>query len=256
MIGLVKKIFKLFFSTPQDLPDLVTEPYTSIPIKFTFHKDEIPSGWTESRINGQFKLIHKREKSSSVSIVSCAFNKYPKDLLQSYIQKVFFFDSMSMFGHGYAGTHSHDALMICNGGLGQGYSLFNLETTVHHEIASLLFFHNKAYLNLKKWMAHTATPYTSDNPVDVFNKNLIGKTSKKKLAEQGFLNDFASSNLRNDFVSHAENIFMGNPKYYTLIKKHPALEAKCRLTIMFFYLINEQFTPKYFDNLSTFKFSR
>lgn len=245
---MLKNILERLFPKQEALTTAV-DVRSSIPIKFSITNAEMPDSWTSPPVNAKLVTLKKKEKNTSVQIIAKAFDKYPLELIQFYVEEVFVFRSMQLYGYGYSGTHQRKSLMLSNNGVSKGYSIFFLEETIHHELASLFLFHNKEKLNGAKWLAINTQPYPTDDAAGAFRENLTDNQFRKHYAEQGFLHAFASSGLRNDFVSHAENMWMGNDHYYQWLEKYPKLYAKYKITCAFFYLIDDRLTPKYFNAL-------
>ncbi len=245
---MLKNLIERLFPKEENL-SAEKDDRSSIPIKFTIEDSEMPEGWKVAPVNANFTKLKQKEKETSVQIIAKAFNKYPLELIQFYVETVFVFRRMQLYGYGYAGTHQRKSLMLSNDGVSNGYSIHHLEETVHHELASLFLFHNKEKLNGAKWLQLNERTYPTDDAAGAFRVNLTDNQFRKHYADQGFLHAFASSGLRNDFVSHAENIWMGNDLYYKWLEKYPKLYAKYKITCTFFYLLDDRLTPQYFNKL-------
>jgi len=244
----LKNLFERIFPRDENL-ETELESKTSIPIKFSMQKSEMPEHWKEPPVNAQFTLLKAKEKSTSVQMISRAFEKYPLELLQFYVNEIYVFRRMRLYGYGYSGTHGKKSLFLSNDGVGSGFSIYHLENCVHHELASLFLFHNKEKFNGAKWIQLGASQYPTDDATGAFRENLTDNQFRKHYAAKGYLHAFASSGLRNDFVSHAENMFMANEQYYQWLQKYPDLYSKFKIMCSFFYLLDDRLTPKFFINL-------
>lgn len=242
MFNILKYIFN-----PDPFKDQVHTP-SGIPIKFESNEHHFPPGWKLKNSNSQLVKIHKNEVSKSSFLIRKALDKYPVDLLQKHLKTVHVFGGMTFDGNKYAGTHSLDQIYLSNRGYSMGYTASLIETTVHHEFASILLFRYLKFINKKKWTHISASTYSGDGS-DSFSTNKTNHVWRKELHELGFLHDFSSSGFRNDFVSMAENLFLGEPRFKAVIEKYPLLYEKYKMAISFYYLIDDRLTPKYFREI-------
>lgn len=246
----LKKFFSKFRINLNNSPDKhILHKSSGIEIRFVLDENTFPDNWLNIKVRPKVDLIHKNEISRSALVVSKAMNKYPDDFLQKNLSAVYVFKVMSFHGHLYGGTHDFDKIYLSNGGMIQGFTDNQIESTFHHEMSSILFVNYQNYFRKKAWKDLNRKAYQFQDSVDALLNHKVGEAYLPTLNEQGFLHEFASTTIRNDFVSIAENIFLGDSTFFETIKTYPALEKKCELMIQFFYMVDERFTPEYFKKL-------
>lgn len=221
---------------------------SNIPILFNVDPYIFPEDWTGKRVNAQATRIRRKEVARSISVISKAMDKYPVDFLKKNLKSIIVFKQMSFFNLRYGGTHSIDRIYLTNDGIWKGYSDDSIELTFHHEMASILLQNYPQYIDKEKWTKQNLKAYSGDGVMAIANLN-VDKTFYRKLHKSGFLHAFSSSGFRNDFVSFAENILMGNPEFFRAVETFPIIKKKYQMMTVFYYMVDAKFTPAYFRRI-------
>ena len=187
---------------------------------------------------------------STLEVIKTALSKYPKGLLQEQLERVVLLDTMSFYGLAYAGTYWGKSVFLVNGGEELGYTLKFVEQTFHHEFSSLLFNNYQRYLNKSSWMKQTPRgfKYLENGGIEGLEKD-FGYQSNASLVKQGFIVEYAQSDLEEDFNCLAENLFCCSPDFWKNRRKSRKLRRKIAMTINFYRAIDRRFKKKYFKNL-------
>ena len=222
---------------------------TGIPLLFKMDENTFPDEWLNKEVRPKVELIKRKEISRSSFITSKAMDKYPKDFLVEELKAVYVFQKMFFRGQPYAGTHDEARIYMCNAGVDMGFSDNLVETIFHHEMASILLQKYPMHFNSKKWNALNKQDYWATSSSEILNRKTNTKTFNDQLSQKGFINEFASSTVRNDFVTIAENLFLNDSYFHNWVENYPILQMKCKLVIQFYYVAHLDFTPKYFQEI-------
>ncbi len=68
----------------------------------------------------------------------------------------------------------------------------------------------------------------------------------QSLAREGFLNQYATASLEEDFNATAQSIFAGSADFWRAVDRYDALRNKTRLAIQFYQALEPMFTEVYF----------
>jgi hypothetical protein len=66
------------------------------------------------------------------------------------------------------------------------------------------------------------------------------------LCENGFLTQYALSDMENDINTLAQNIFRPAPGFWTKVDHYPRIRKKVSLLIDFYHNLSSVFTEQYF----------
>jgi len=222
-------------------------------IIFTADADTFPVEWYESPFNAQAENLASEEIERSKKIIIAALKKYPIEVLNYNLKKVYVLKSMNFFGADYGGTNSVDVVYVCNASMGMGYTDYYIEESFHHEFSSILLRNYRSLFNEQQWRDINPEGFQYfDESTGGSGAIKEGKASKEFNEEShnsGFLYEYAQSTLENDFNSFAENIFMGNEDFFTVSEQYEKINMKLDLIISFYNTINPQFTIDYFKGL-------
>ena len=157
---------------------------------------------------------------------------------------------IQFYGQKYGGTNSSDRVYISNIGIAYGYNDRYLEKSFHHEFSSVLLRKYPRYFNKKAWKNLSKLPYDLGG-VNALKQGKDSQTIDSSFNINGFLYQYATSVIENDFDSFAENLFSPAAGFWEAVEKYPLLKKKADIIIGFYNHLNKIFTKQYFLSFST-----
>jgi|GEM_PF-1134589 len=222
-------------------------------ILFTTDGNTFPVEWYRSPINAQSENLASEEIERSKNIIIAALKKYPIEVLNHNLKKVYVLKSMNFFGADYGGTNSTDVVYLCNAGIDMGYTDFNMEQSFHHEFSSILLRNSRHLFNEKEWRDINPEGFEyfdeSTGGSGAIKEGRASQYFSPEFHKEGFLYEYAQSTLENDFNSFAENIFMRNEDFFTTAEQYEKIKMKLDFIVSFYNSINPRFTIEYFKGL-------
>lgn len=236
----------IFFSYALLLPAQKAAPTPlTIPI-YTAQSDTMyPPDWLDKPINGLATSLDSVEVSRSIRIIQNALKKYPADLLKPTLDGIYVLKSISFFDVEFGGTNSKTTVYLTNDGTKQGYTDTYIEQTFHHEFSSILLRNNWEKFDYQSWSDLNGDNYGLGG-VDALKNNKASTIIDTTLCRNGFIYEYAVSDLENDFNSIAENLFLPETNFWQVVDNYPIIRKKAELTIAFYNALNPIFTEAYF----------
>ena len=221
-----------------------------IPIEVKVTEKTFPEDWKSEEINSHGEDLASDEVSRSLKIIKKALKKYPEEVLKQNLVKIYVLKRIEFFGVGYGGTNSNDIVYVTNNGISEGYTDEYLEKTFHHEFSSILLRNYPDLFPEKKWKAINTADYKDESGgVEAIRSNAAGTDFSDELMKQGFLYQYAMTDLENDLNSFAENIFCQKEDYKSFVLKYLKIKQKQDLIIEFYQKINENFSKEFFEGI-------
>lgn len=247
MIGLLE--FLLVATKPANEVQLESPHIT---ISFRTDLAIFPRNWQTYEIKPQAEPITQSDESSCVSTLKSSLNKYPRSVVEANLKTIFVSSNLSFYGLNYGGTNSENAVYITLAPWREkNFNLRFLERAFHHELSSI-FLRN--YLNQfpqKSWNAALPTDFAYRG--DGTQSLREGTASTKYEAEfnkKGFLAEYSTSSLEEDFNLFAEALFSGDRDFWLLYDRYPLLAKKADLVIDFYHEIDPSFAKVQFRRLA------
>lgn len=180
-----------------------------------------------------------------------ALAKYPAKLLTENLTAIHFAKKLRFYGLSYGGTNSLDTVYIANRGVRAGFTDRFLEAAFHHEFSSILLRNFSDEFDYLAWTGanRAGFSYHSDGTEAVRS----GRSDTKFRPEfhaQGFLNEYATASIEEDFNTFAEAIFLGERKFWKAVDLWPRVHTKAMIVIQFYRHLNSDLTEEYFRSLS------
>lgn len=235
----------------QTQPGPTLEPRTQIPVRVTVDKDMYPESWRKEPISAEATALAPGEVSRSIKVTLAAMEKYPATVLKKNLKQVYISKRIAFYGLVYGGTNSLDTVYLSNDGAAKGFTDFYLEGAFHHEFSSILLRNFPQYLDMKMWRA--AQPpnfkYRGDGTSSL-REGTASTEYSEKYHKDGFLAQYATSSLEEDFNMTAEGIMSGNPKFWKAVDSHKLLKAKMQAVVAFYTNLDPLFTEAYLRKMS------
>lgn len=219
-------------------------------ISFESDKQTLPCRWRRKKTHAIINPLQDAEKIRSIQVLSAALSKYPKDILENDLQKVFVFRSMSFHHLEYGGTYHKRKVYLTNDGKENGYTDDYIEGTFHHEFSSILLNRHGGSFDKKAWMdaRPEAFKYGKGGRAALQTSNTSLELDSS-LHKSGFLNQYSLASFEEDFNCYVEFLFVSDTKFWDSWEKHEPIRKKTELIIEFYHSLNEMYTLEYFRNL-------
>lgn len=210
-----------------------------------FHIEEVDYKQHKHRKSKEFDIreTDPANYDKIKEIVSRALDKYPSQVLNDNVEKIYVYDHFKKgFDGEYIGRHGFFFAVKYDdkGGLDE----LNFERVIHHELAHRLNMWNTRLLDLNTWKVNNELNYGAK-----YESNLKWLEFDKNLFSRGFLYSWALTNKLEDFASFGENIFIHQPTFWNAIKEHKPLRNKFNLICEFYGKLHPQFNRDYFLGL-------
>lgn len=187
-----------------------------------------------------------------IKIISNALLKYPNELITKNLKSVYVLSSLGFRGVLASGTNSDDTVYVVCGTPDQGYSDEYVEQTFHHEFSSILLRNYPYFFSTIKWQSINPKSFSYlDSGVSAILANKGSQNYEVKLNSDGFLCDYSTSTLENDFNMIAESLFEPTPQFWLAVDKNQKIRDKVNLVIHFYNQLSSQFNEGYFRNFQT-----
>ncbi len=230
--------------------DTVQHPTYGLNIIFSNKGQIFPKDWTNEKINGKAIPIQNIEKKRSLKIINKALLKYPKQLIEENLSSIFVFGYLEFFGQPYGGTNSNHNIYITNKGNLKGSSEQYIEQLIHAEFSSILFRNFKHLFDKKEWRKLNPIDFSyGKGGVEAIRKGKANERFNTSINRKGFINQYATSSLENDFNSFAKNLFSPKNGFEELYTNYNIIKSKRAFVIDFYNKIDESFNERYFRKL-------
>lgn len=222
---------------------------TGVPIKVEFDDVMFPPSWRIGDIDASAMPLKPNEHARSVRLVRDALALYPVILIQKNLRAVYVAEEFKFYGMAYGGTNSFDTVYISNKGTGNGYSDSFISRTFHHEFSSILLRNYGEKLDEEAWTEANRTRYGSGG-IEALRTGATETKYNERYNVDGFLNQYGSASLEEDFNTFAEAIFSGDKQFWSVCDRFYRIKTKTTLFIAFYNKLDPQFTEKYFRDLA------
>jgi hypothetical protein len=221
--------------------------HVNIPIYLITQPDMFPAEWLADPINIAATDLPVAEYTRSEKIVRQAMQAYPSHILEDNLTAVYVVGSLSFSNVTAGGTYYINVIYLTNEGLELGYTDRFIEASFHHEFSSILLHNYPSNFADGDWCA--ANPpdfFYSSGGVDAISMGQASKLLDEALNCAGFLNQYATSSLEEDFNEISESLFMNEIDFWNAVDRYPALRTKVDIAISFYNALDELFTEEYF----------
>jgi hypothetical protein len=226
-------------------------PAASVTVVTSIDGNIFPESWLSHEIDAKAEPLHEVEIQRSKLILSSAMDKYPRSVLTSNLKTIYVMHRLQYSGISAGGTNSRDNVYLANRGERDGFTDNYLEGSFHHEFSSILLRNFPKYLEKKAWGKVNGDKFRyGKSGVAAVQGNRAGDKFDPSLNSEGFLCEYAKSTLENDFNVIAEQLFLGNPKFWSVVDKYPGIKKKTDLAIDFYRKIDCAFGEEYFRSLA------
>ena len=207
-----------------------------------------PKSWHSPAVAAAGTALSPAEIERVRPILRRGLAKYPPAVLAANLAAVYPLASLRYRSVLTSGTNSRDSVYLRIGSVKAGFTDAHIEGTLHAEFSSILLRNHPALLDATAWNA--ANPpgfrYLGDG-VDAVKQGKAGLQFRQDLLAKGFLTEYATSTLENDFNGISRRLFMGDAALWTLARQHAAIQAKLTLALAFYRRLDPAFTEAFFQ---------
>lgn len=230
------------------LPDPTASP---VPLEFDASATIFPVEWRVAPVSAQAKPLARTERDRSVQVLLRSLAKYPADFLRDHLRAVHLLGGLEFSGISAAGTYGERAVYIANEGVRAGYLDEYLEETFHHEFSSVLLERYRDRFPADRWIAQNSSAFAySRSGVDAVRLGHASQRFDDDLHHLGFLHEYATASIEEDFNSIAELLFAGRSQLWEIAERYPRIATKIELAIEFYGSIDARFTREHFRALA------
>lgn len=250
---LIKYLILLFITSFSYLlvaQDTLIDKRTGISIIFSAKGKIFPEGWYSEKINGKGKSLDTIEYERSIKVIEKSLLKYPTKVIQQNLTSIYILNYLEFFGQPFGGTTSSNRVYLSNKGRNKGYTDHYIEQLFHAEFSSILLRNHKANFDEDKWKRLNPTNFKyGSGGVNALKKGKSSEQFDDQLNKMGFINEYATSSLENDFNSFAKNIFLPKKGFDEVFETYENINKKRTLIIDFYHKIDSNFNDQFFNKL-------
>ena len=224
------------------------------PVKIATSADQsiLPRSWQSARINAQAESLADGKVERTKTILAAAFKKYPRDILAANLDAVYVLHRLKFFGISQSGTNSRTRVYLANRGPAAGFTDTWVEGVFHAEFSSILLRNFSRHLDRDAWKAINRNGFEyGSGGVQAVRDGMARTTFDEQLHDAGFLYEYAQSSLENDFNSIAKQLFIGNPRFWSVVNEHVGIRKKTKLVVDFYQQIDHSFDMAFFKSLTS-----
>lgn len=207
-----------------------------------------PESWRTSPINGTFVPLNEKQKERSRELIEKCLLMYPKDVLSKNLQIVYLVTEITFYGQAYGGTNSLKNVYIANKDFTSPY----IEQLFHAEFSSILLRNFPAYFDKEAWISNNASGFEYGyGGVNALKNKQSSTAFDEDFNAKGFLYQYATSSMENDFNSFAKYMFCPKTGFRELVEDNERLKRKWLLAIDFYSKIDSTLNEEYFTKILT-----
>ena len=236
---------------PAVIPPTYHDPLSGVDIVTTTDPHMFPAVWRAEPTQVSAKPLAASEGERAVRVVKVALSKYSTELLKLNLSRVYVVGDLRFQGITAAGTNSSDRLYIKIESGNPLYTDTFIEESVHHEIAHLLQ-RNYGYLWDDLAWGKCNPPnfhYAAPSGVEAVREGHSSLRPNDDWNRHGFLSEYSASDPSEDFATVCGGLLTGDPTFWPLIDRFPALKTKLQTAINFYVKLNSDWTETFFRAL-------
>lgn len=240
----------LLYSFASFAQDTIIDERTGVKLIFSADGKIFPDSWYSEKINANGTSLDSSEYIRSERIIKAALLKYPPELVKNNLSNVFVLSKVIFYGQSFGGTNSTSNVYLSNKGIKKGYTDFYLEQLFHAEFSSVLLRNYKPNFSESKWVENNPSDFNyGKGGVIALKEKKDSEKFGSELNKMGFINEYATSSIENDFNSYAKNLFLPKSGFYEIVDTYSAIKLKRKLIIEFYKKLDDSFTDEYFNKI-------
>ncbi len=190
--------------------------------------------------------IDSNEIPRATRLMQEALRRYPPSFVTKNLGHIYLISDLTLDSTGASGTCAGRAVYIVDDGMDNSYDDDFVKGTLHHEFAHLLFSNYAANFDPAGWTA--LNPKGFEYGTGSTNAIKDGKDSEDLepgLLNKGFVCQYATSELEEDFVCTAEQLMLDKGQFWKEVDHYPVMKKKVDIVVAFYHKIIPNFTEAY-----------
>lgn len=206
-----------------------------------------PESWRGSRINANAQPLPEADQPKCHEIVDKALAMYPASVLNANLKKVYVLGALSYSDVGTGGTNSRGSVYVVSN---EKFKPTEFEKNIHAEFSSILLRNFPGNLDKDAWQQINGSDFHYlGSGVQAIKEKKASLRLVDDLHENGFLNQYGTASMEEDFNTYAARLLYGEPALWDAIDKYPKVKAKAYLVIAFYGKLDASFTEDFFKSL-------
>lgn len=223
-------------------------------VLLSFRTDQsiFPREWQTLEIDPVADPVPVVEEDACIAAIQEELRRYPTAVVEKNLKGVYIVQGLRFYGLQYGGTNSLDSLYLSLPGWhDRALADRFLRRALHHEFSSILLRNYASRFKLSEW--ESALPGGFKYSGDGAQSLREGRSSTQYEARynrQGFLAEYSTSSLEEDFNLFAEAILSGDPEFWRLYDAYPAIAVKANLVLALYASIDPGMDAKSLRSLA------
>lgn len=223
-----------------------------ITVSFRVDPAIFPREWQTLEIDPCADRLPSTDEDTCVAALQAELNHYPARMIESNLKNVFIGQRFTFYGLQYGGTNSSDSLYLALPNWHDRNQAFRfLGRAFHHEFSSILLRNQSSKFPYADWQK--ALPvgfaYRGDG-TQALREGTSSTRYEAAYNERGFLAEYSTSSLEEDFNLYAEAILSGDAAFWKLYENYPSVAAKADLVITFYASLDPLLNAKSLRDLA------
>ncbi len=189
-------------------------------------------------------LCRQEYADRSIAAVLNGLAKYPDSILASNLEAVYLVSRLEIYDTVVGGTVDKSAQRVYIAGAS---SSCWMERMFHHEFSSILRYRHP--WNISQWVSENPKDFTYGNDAIAAIQHQVSGELDPQLAEDGFLTEYSTTSLENDFGTYAEYHLFPESLLWEMVNTYLRAYRKSALLIDFYHTLHSQYTYTFFRNL-------
>jgi len=241
----------LFLSPKSEAQENYTDPGSGVKILFPENTGIFPHQWTGKKVSPSIQPLPPEESIRLEDLLTFAFSKYPRSVLNANLHKVYVVKSMTFYGLRYGGTNYQHTVYLTDDTDNPWFSDEYIEQVFHHEFSSILLRGFRDYFDKSKWLALNPPSFRyGKGGADAIQQGVASMTLDPETIKQGFLSQYSTASIEEDINVFAQNLFAGDREFWRVFELNETIREKTRILISFYHRINPAFTESYFRSFT------
>jgi hypothetical protein len=222
-------------STPFDYPAQVS----GIVLHYYYDASTFfPPEWRLAPIKCSGIQFDLDETKRVVSDIEKFASVYDSEFLKRNLTDIYLLDKLQCYGESYGGTNSRSSLYIDVGPQDKGYTDQFLQAILYSEFSSILM-RNYSFPDQEWNLINDEGFKYSENAIQVVGQANI-RVQTEELLKAGFLAEYGTTSLENDFNMFTEWLFTRAIELCDLRAKYEKIGKKADLAIRFYKSIHSE----------------
>lgn len=221
---------------------------TGIELNFRAYHNMFPPCWQAAEVKPYAKPLPAQLKHEAMGVIRSSFSKYPEKVLKDNLKRIYVVKELKFYGITYGGTNYGKVVYLAH----DYYSLDFIERTFHHEFGAVLLYNNDFDTSAFKLLLPDSASYGAGG-FEALSEGKCSMYFDYELIKKGFLCEYGSSCLEEDFCTIVEQLFLPSQDFWDVYDHYPVMRKKIDFIIEFYHSLDTCFTVDYFRAFDTGK---